>query len=1218
MDLNLTNFIKYCLGYINLTRQRTFIAQQRNSVNLSAEYFNLSNFLNGDIDGNKAEPVRLETFYRLSPKEVTPEQKNLYEKEKLLANQIEEIYNKYRNDQFTKQIVINFGHFEIEIPVNAVDSQMDAEEIVDETTADSNAGDKITQEALFDVESDSTEASSIEAKIKRYPLFTLSVLIEKDPNKRYTVLPADAEFQVNIGMLQELLGEDLYLQLAMDIGELENKEKLALPVDETEFYLFSDIWNKVKSYLKHKNVNFGEDSFRLEDIQIALSPKSNYFLAEDLKKLSKLDEKELAGTSLSSWISDVELAEHNDFPSETEIYFPFNYDKYQLRVLGILNNKAAIVQGPPGTGKSETIANLLCHLASQGKKVLFVSQKAQALKVVKDKFIQKNNSEQKLKIQYLFGYIPNPRSPQISEEDEKHGAAVQLSALDSYLQKIEEKIAMIEKSKRTENKKGGNEEQVSPLKSIHNRKRKVESDFTSSVENERKFFALQEEEQSLAHYNLQISNILLFEKNFTDVKWEEIKTLKAETLKAADSLQAYEKKREKDRFHLKYSELDLRNGNYSTAVDKIGLDVEKTGYDRHSHIVRILSNSFRAWRLRDVLSKLPREIVDDIYMTLNTDISRNEAKRFLDELKDYCSYRENIHVLENIKTSVAGILTVCGLSESDFRGLSNILVGAEPAEIMDSKIKIVRLHSIKKELEQLSSENTNGLTLKLTKLESERQQRILTYLQNIINASALSKQNPAIRRNIEKLSRAFGKSKRAFKTFDRLRKDPEIFKTALDFMPVWIMELDDASRIIPLETGLFDCVIFDEASQCNVAYTLPSMFRAKRALFFGDSEQMRDNTILFKSNKSFDELASRYQIPDDLQIKATGTAVQSVLNMAAARGFKSITLRNHYRSPRELIGFSNKYFYKPQQKDLIVINSNYVTYKDTARIIVIHHVEVGGSYEFSDKVNVSEAKAIFEFFKQLRADDKYKDKSIGVLSFFNAQATYIRKLFEDEGFKEERDNYKVGIIEGIQGDEKDIVIYSFVIWHPDQKKRYLPLTGEGGDVKADINKGRVNVAFSRARLQAHCFVSMAISQVPNGIWIKKYLEHVEQNGEVSFHSTDLKPFGSNFERGFYELVRGGLSREYIIQNQVESCGFKIDFVISNSSNGKKIAVECDGPTHFKDEIDEAYGIYVENDLEREKILRAAGWEFYRIKYSDWRNEAIQKDVFVKDVVEHIQ
>jgi len=41
-----------------------------------------------------------------------------------------------------------------------------------------------------------------------------------------------------------------------------------------------------------------------------------------------------------------------------------------------------VIEGPPGTGKSQTIANLIGEFVSQGKKVLFVSEKMAALEVV--------------------------------------------------------------------------------------------------------------------------------------------------------------------------------------------------------------------------------------------------------------------------------------------------------------------------------------------------------------------------------------------------------------------------------------------------------------------------------------------------------------------------------------------------------------------------------------------------------------------------------------------------------------------------------------------------------------------------------------------------------------------------------------------------------------------------------------------------------------------
>ena len=138
--------------------------------------------------------------------------------------------------------------------------------------------------------------------------------------------------------------------------------------------------------------------------------------------------------------------------------------------------------------------------------------------------------------------------------------------------------------------------------------------------------------------------------------------------------------------------------------------------------------------------------------------------------------------------------------------------------------------------------------------------------------------------------------------------------------------------------------------------------------------------------------------------------------------------------------------------------------------------------------------------------------------------------------------------------------------------------------------------------------------MPEKIWLKKYLRYVQENGEIDFYSTDLKPFDSYFEEDFFNLLRAKLKRGYKIQNQVESCGFKIDFVVSNVNSGKRIAVECDGPCHFKDEIDEAYGIHIDSDEERQCVLEAAGWNFFRVKYADWIDKSFDRDVVVETIV----
>lgn len=68
------------------------------------------------------------------------------------------------------------------------------------------------------------------------------------------------------------------------------------------------------------------------------------------------------------------------------IFFPKEYNDEQLEIVekSKKNNKV-LVQGPPGTGKSHTIANLICHLLANGKKVLITAYTKRALEVLKDK-----------------------------------------------------------------------------------------------------------------------------------------------------------------------------------------------------------------------------------------------------------------------------------------------------------------------------------------------------------------------------------------------------------------------------------------------------------------------------------------------------------------------------------------------------------------------------------------------------------------------------------------------------------------------------------------------------------------------------------------------------------------------------------------------------------------------------------------------------------------
>ncbi len=82
--------------------------------------------------------------------------------------------------------------------------------------------------------------------------------------------------------------------------------------------------------------------------------------------------------------SDEPKDENSALHDET-IYFPKKYNDEQIEIIEkARRNNKVLVQGPPGTGKSHTIANLICHLLANGKKVLVTAYTKRALDVLKN------------------------------------------------------------------------------------------------------------------------------------------------------------------------------------------------------------------------------------------------------------------------------------------------------------------------------------------------------------------------------------------------------------------------------------------------------------------------------------------------------------------------------------------------------------------------------------------------------------------------------------------------------------------------------------------------------------------------------------------------------------------------------------------------------------------------------------------------------------------
>lgn len=86
-----------------------------------------------------------------------------------------------------------------------------------------------------------------------------------------------------------------------------------------------------------------------------------------------------------------ELSKQAEERKPSEIFEILDADSSQRRAIeAAISKKNFVLIGPPGTGKSQTIANIISECIVRGKRVLFVSEKLAALKVVKRKLEECN------------------------------------------------------------------------------------------------------------------------------------------------------------------------------------------------------------------------------------------------------------------------------------------------------------------------------------------------------------------------------------------------------------------------------------------------------------------------------------------------------------------------------------------------------------------------------------------------------------------------------------------------------------------------------------------------------------------------------------------------------------------------------------------------------------------------------------------------------------
>lgn len=429
--------------------------------------------------------------------------------------------------------------------------------------------------------------------------------------------------------------------------------------------------------------------------------------------------------------------------------------------------------------------------------------------------------------------------------------------------------------------------------------------------------------------------------------------------------------------------------------------------------------------------------------------------------------------------------------------------------------------------------------------------------------------------------------------YKHLSAAQESLREAKNAVPVWIMPLHRVAQMFSdPKAGMFDIVIFDEASQCDIR-GLTIGYLGKKLLVVGDPDQISPAGI-FQDQERVYELISRFL--HDIPHKDNFSITSSLFGLAQIRIPNMIQLNEHFRCVPEIIAFSNHHIYEGKLKPL-----RHPHPKGLLKPALVPILVEGGYQNTNNKVNKPEAKAIVEKIAECLEDLNYQQRPDGHLCTFGVisllaedQAKYIKELLLEhpkigEKVIEER-NIVCGDAYAFQGDERDVMFLSMV--------KALDPNNPNDTVKALADKGtaqRFNVAATRGRDQVFLYHSIPVQEFRNqNDWRCKILNwyYDPKTEELEAGRKALKKeFDSGRASQFsFDVGNILIDRGYQVLPEYPVIGYRIDLVVQGEN--ARLAVECDGDQYHTLEN-------WEEDQVRERQLRRAGWNFWRVSGSSF-------------------
>lgn len=382
-------------------------------------------------------------------------------------------------------------------------------------------------------------------------------------------------------------------------------------------------------------------------------------------------------------------------------------------------------------------------------------------------------------------------------------------------------------------------------------------------------------------------------------------------------------------------------------------------------------------------------------------------------------------------------------------------------------------------------------------------------------------------------------------------------------MPCTLVSPDSVARFFPAKAGLFDIVVFDEASQIRVADAVGAMGRGASVVVVGDSKQMPPT--------SFAEISSDSGSDGDVEISVVED-MESILSECVEARVPRQWLSWHYRSQDEsLIAFSNQQYYDSKLSSFP--GPSHGAANAGVRGHGVNFVRVDGQFHRSGpskvlRTNPVEAAAVVAEIRRRFDADPAGTPSVGVVTFNLQQRALIEGLLRDTedprivaALDEESEGLFVKNLENVQGDERDVILFSTGFSKND--KGYLPLNF--GPLNRSGGERRLNVAVTRARRQVVVFSSFSPADLRSEETSSVGIKHLRSYLDLAEQGTAALPYDGRRAAGIdlhrEEIADALRDRGFVVSSDVGLSDFKVDLSVALAEDPSRqlMAILLDGP-----------------------------------------------------------